>query len=75
VRGSRFIDFINVPSFSLPEYDPFSLEFIERLSVGKMVEVYNPSKEHLEKFGCVFGHRAILEPLKFEDSKYAKRPH
>lgn len=59
--------------YSLPEYDGFSLDFFERLSVGKEIEVYNPSKEHLEKFRRLFGPRATLELLKFEDSKYAKR--
>jgi hypothetical protein len=60
--------------YSLPEYDSFSLEFFSRLAEGKLVEVYNPSKEHLEKFRCVFGDRAILKPLRFEDCKYAKSP-
>ena len=61
--------------YSLPDYDSFSVEFFRRLSIGKMVEVYNPSKEHLEKFRFVFGNRAILEPLKFQGSKYAKDPY
>lgn len=60
--------------YSLPDYDSFSLEFFKHLSVGKMVEVYNPSKEHLEKFRRVFGPTDILELSKFEDSKYARRP-
>jgi hypothetical protein len=60
--------------YSLPEYDGFSLDFFEHLSVGKGIEVYNPSKDHLEKFRRLFGPRAILELSKFEDSKYAGRP-
>jgi hypothetical protein len=60
--------------YSLPEYDGFSLDFFERVSVGKKIEVYNPSKEHLEKFRRLFGHTALLDPSKFEDSKYARRP-
>ncbi|MDD1778467.1 MAG: hypothetical protein LUQ65_09900, partial [Candidatus Helarchaeota archaeon] len=61
--------------YSLPEYDGFSLDFFQRLSVGKKIEVYNPSKEHLEKFRRLFGPTAALEPSKFEDSKYANRPY
>jgi hypothetical protein len=60
--------------FSLPQYDCFSLDFFQRVSAGKEIEVYNPSKEHLENFRGLFGSRAILEPSRFEDSKYAKRP-
>jgi hypothetical protein len=60
--------------YSRPHYDSFSVEFFSTLSRGKAIEVYNPSRDHLEKFRYVFGNRTILEPSKFEDCKYARKP-
>jgi hypothetical protein len=58
----------------VPYYDSFSVELFSNLSRGKTIEVYNPSRDHLEKFRYIFGNRAILEPSTFEECKYARSP-
>jgi hypothetical protein len=65
-------DSLVIIGYSLPEYDDVALDFLKRHSAGKKIEVYNPSKEHLEKFRRFFGSSALLEASRFEDSKYAK---
>jgi hypothetical protein len=60
--------------YSLPQYDSFSADFFSQLSNGKIIEVYNPSEEHLEQFRHVFGNRIIRKQLKFEECEYGASP-
>jgi hypothetical protein len=58
--------------YSLPEYDSYSAEIFRRYVVGREIEVYNPSAEHLQHFRQQFGGRVRLSPLRFEECPYAQ---
>jgi hypothetical protein len=58
--------------YSLPEYDSYSAEIFRRYAVGREIEVYNPSVEHLQHFRQEFGGRVRLFPLRFEECPYAQ---
>ncbi|MGP8225876.1 MAG: hypothetical protein ACLQGT_06940 [Terracidiphilus sp.] len=57
--------------YSLPEYDPYSRDVFRRAAVGKHIEVYNPSSEHLEQFRNLFRNHVQLVPQRFEECPYA----
>jgi hypothetical protein len=58
--------------YSLPEYDAYSRQTFQRFASGRHVEVYNPSREHLEHFRLMFGDHVQLFPQTFEESPYAQ---
>lgn len=60
--------------YSLPAYDSYSAEIFREYSAGRQVEVYNPSKEHLQHFRERLGDHVRLYDLKFEECPYAQAP-
>jgi hypothetical protein len=58
--------------YSLPEYDSYAAETFQRFTVGKEIEVYNPSAEQLGRFHDVLGDQVKLFAQKFEDSSFAQ---
>jgi hypothetical protein len=58
--------------YSLPEYDPYSREVFQRAAMGRHVEVYNPSSEHLIQFRQLLGAHVRLFAQRFEESPYAQ---
>ncbi|MGB8113833.1 MAG: hypothetical protein WCF22_08665 [Candidatus Sulfotelmatobacter sp.] len=58
--------------YSFPQYDPYSAEIFRRYGVGRQIEVYNPSVEHLQHFRRQLGDHVELFAQKFEECPYAQ---
>jgi hypothetical protein len=71
IRGRDILIFIG---YSLPAYDSYALDFFKRVSRGKVIEVYNPSKEHLVRFRDELGSKVRPCPQRFKECIYAKPP-
>ena len=61
--------------YSLPQYDALARDRLQTACQGKLIEVYNPSREALSEFRSVFGDATIkFFRVKFEESSFAERP-
>jgi hypothetical protein len=66
-------DVIVFLGYSMPDYDSLAAKFFQSFAGKKRIEVYNPSREHLERFQRVLGSTAQLCELSFEGSPYARQ--
>jgi hypothetical protein len=62
--------------YSLPAYDAFAREFFQRVTKGKIVEVYTDSAQVLDDYRNILSPQNILtiEPITFENCPYAVSP-
>lgn len=58
--------------YSLPAYDSWSCQFFARACTGKIVEVYNPSPEALDRFRQVIGDFTSRHEQTFSQSRYSQ---
>ena len=58
--------------YSLPEYDSYATSVFQKFADSKLISVYNPSPEHLERFHAVFSNQVRLFAQTFEESPYGR---
>lgn len=59
--------------YSLPIYDRYTKELLQRACRGKQIIVCNPSEEAIRNFQSLFiGEQVLKEQFKFEESRYAR---
>jgi hypothetical protein len=69
-------DLIVFIGYSLPSYDSYALQCFKKACKGKIVEVYNPSTEHLQRFQAELSpHVRMISVVaeKFENCIYAQQ--
>jgi hypothetical protein len=69
LRESERVVFIG---YSLPDNDTFAREFFREHTVGKEMEVYNPSDVDLQKYKTLFGAEVRLHRDGLASCPYAR---
>jgi hypothetical protein len=60
--------------YSLPNYDGFARDLLQRCAKGKTIQAVTPSEAHCEEYRALFGGNVAVCQQKFEDCPYAQPP-